>query len=86
MSERRRKIQHTSDLLKVMGRLMVLWSVFLFLFELMDWFGVTRSSLRVLDELAMVATLALFLVSTLGVRAAVQFLERRRQRQEVSRC
>jgi len=78
MARRRRSTNQTIDLIILMGRLMVYWSVFLLFLETIDWLGVTKSSLRTLDEMAMVATLGLLLVSTWGVRLAIAQIERRR--------
>ncbi len=77
MANRRRSVKQTTDLIVVMGKLMVFWSVFLLLFEAIDWLGVTKPSLRALDEMAMIITLALFLVSTVGVKFAVRHIRRR---------
>lgn len=77
MTSRRRSTKHTTDLIMLMGKLMVFWSIFLLLFEAVDWLGVTKSSLRALDELAMLITLALLVTSTLGVRLAVRYMRHR---------
>jgi hypothetical protein len=84
-ARRRRSIVQTRDLLTVMGRLMVLWCVFLFVLEGVDWLGVTKASLRLLDEVAMAATAALLLAATLGVGAAVRFIDRHRAPREGER-
>jgi len=80
MARRRRSTNQTINLIILMGRLMVYWSVFLLFLETIDWLGVTKSSLRTLNEMAAAATVGLFVVSTWGVRVAVAEIERRRNK------
>ncbi|MCY0878457.1 MAG: hypothetical protein OWU84_05925 [Firmicutes bacterium] len=63
----------------VMGKLMTLWSVFLLILELVDWFGVTKAGLRSLDTIAIGFTTALLLSSTLGTRWSIRYLERQKR-------
>lgn len=78
--------KYTADLIVLMGKLMVLWSIFLLIFEVTDWFGVNKPSLRALDEMAMIITALLFIASTLGVRYAVRRIERHRTPPSESPC
>ncbi|MCY0877298.1 MAG: hypothetical protein OWT28_13650 [Firmicutes bacterium] len=66
------------NMLHIGSKLMVFWSVFLGLLEFISFWGATQVVSKELDVLAMMITACLFLLSTVGVRAALRLLERNR--------
>lgn len=76
MASRSRPRGAVVDYLVIGGKVMLFWSVFLALLEVIDWFGATRAEARAMDVVAMIATVVLFGLSTIGVRLAVGRLAR----------
>lgn len=71
MASRGRTRAHVVDYIVVGGKVMLYWSIFLALLEVIDWFGASQSAARAMDLVAMVATAVLFGLSTIGVRLAL---------------
>ena len=58
------------------GKLMVYWSVFLCLMEIVAFFGATKPASRLVDGIAFVFTSVLFLLGTKGAGLVIRVLQR----------
>lgn len=78
MKERKRSMHRrdVANMLQVGSKLMVFWSVFLAVLEVVSYFGATKYASKALDVIAMGFTVILFVMGTLGVRLALQSIER----------
>ncbi len=58
------------------GKLMVYWSVFLYILEIVAFFGATKPASRIVDGIAFVFTSVLFLLGTKGAGFVIRVLQR----------
>lgn len=74
------------DLIQIGGKLMLYWSVFLILLEIVTYFGATKVTAKALDLVALAVSFLLMLLSTLGVGMVTRILSGERlQKREISR-
>nr|NNM90534.1 hypothetical protein [Bacilli bacterium] len=70
--------------LTIGAKLMMYWAVFLLGLESLCYFGITQAMSKTLDQIAMMVTLLLLLVSTIGVKWAIRFIKQDSRRHDMT--
>lgn len=77
------RTEQTMAMFQLASRLGFHLSVFLALLEIATWFGNRTIAGRVMDELALGCTAALLLLSTLGMRLILSWMDRLAKKEEL---